>query len=193
MKQLSPQQVVGGFNRRESKAMSWIYHEYRLYVFDIVETLTHGSPDTEDLVGEVFIRLLKFPGQFDKLKTIRYFLFNTAKNACLNYNRHQQLVNARSEEVDLYYPYMNEDSLEEVETIAECRNAMYRAIKKLPPHSQQIILLGYIEGLSNAEIAKRLGFSEKTVANYKTKALKTLKAEILKMGGHFLFLLYFLQ
>ena len=53
---------------------------------------------------------------------------------------------------------------------------LWTAIEKLPERRRQILLLSKRDGLSHAEIARRMGISENTVHNQLTKALQTLRS-----------------
>jgi len=192
MMHLSKQRVIGGFNRKESAAITWIYESYFGMVFRLVKESTAGSPDAEDLAAEVFYKLIKFPGHFEKLKQIEYFLYKTAKNACHDYLKHQQVRKEHFPEVEKYQQAI-EDQVSEATEIREQFDSLMRiASAKLSPQCRQIIILGYGHGLVNGEIAKQLGLSEKTVANLKTLALKTLKLEMQRPGNRGLSNRYFL-
>lgn len=52
---------------------------------------------------------------------------------------------------------------------------LWTAIDKLPERRRQILLLSKRDGLSHAEIARRMGISENTVHNQLTQALQTLR------------------
>ena len=175
MMHLSKQRVIGGFNRRESEAIAWIYRSYFGRVFRLVKESTAGSPDAEDLAAEVFYKLIKFPGHFDKLKQIEYFLYRTAKNACLDYLKHQQVIKDHFPELEKYQLDIGDQESEAAEIREKFDSLIRVAAAKLSPHGRRIIILCYAHGLGNGEIARQLGLSEKTVANLKTLALKTLK------------------
>ena len=52
---------------------------------------------------------------------------------------------------------------------------LWTAIDRLPAKRRQILLMSKRDGLSQAEIASRMGISESTVHNQLTKALRTLR------------------
>ena len=195
MKSLTPQQIVGGLNRHESKAFDWIYNRYFPYAAALARRITHNSIYVEDLVQDSFVKLHLQNGRFENLGKVRHFLHNTTRNNCMDYIRHQKVVNSKLEEVVQHYFSGQEESPEASDTAASYISLVYHEIEKLPKTSKQIYLLCYKEGLSNGEIAKRMGLSEKTVGNRKTNALKLLKAEVLKRNLYIaiLFLLKLLK
>ena len=153
----------------------------------MVSKSTAGSPDAEDLVADIFYKLIKYPGRFERLKKIEYFLYITAKNTCLDYLKHQQVKKLKSDDVEKYFQGMEEIEVENTEIKERFDLLMQVATAKLSPQCRKIIMLSYAHGLENREIANQLGLSEKTVANLKTLAMKTLKLVLKKPGNNGLF------
>jgi RNA polymerase sigma factor (sigma-70 family) len=118
MQPLTKQQIVGGFNRPEPRAVSWIFDEYQPGVFTIVRRLTGISPDTDDLVAEVFTRLMENPGRFPNLARIKYFLLLTARNTCLNHIKRREMMKQHTGELENLTPTFEEDQLEAAEASA---------------------------------------------------------------------------
>ncbi|HEY1870128.1 MAG TPA: sigma-70 family RNA polymerase sigma factor [Chitinophagaceae bacterium] len=188
---LSPQQVIGGYNRKEERAITWLYQTYYIGVLNDVIFLTNASSDAEDLTADVFTKLIQYPGEFDSLKKIKFYIFQTAKNVCLNYQRHQSTIKAKSSEIETYYQSLNQLDEESQESKAYFENLVYSAIEKLPPKYKKIYKLYYYEELTNEEIGKQVNLSDKTVANLKNMAKNILSIEIRKKspsGLHFIIL-----
>lgn len=62
----------------------------------------------------------------------------------------------------------------------ETLDALYAAIKSLPPNYRELLSISFEEGLKNAEIAARLGVSEITVKKRKARMLEMLRS---RLGG----------
>ena len=62
----------------------------------------------------------------------------------------------------------------------ETLDALYAAIKSLPPNYRELLSMSFEEGLKNAEIAARLGVSEITVKKRKARMLEMLRS---RLGG----------
>ena len=60
----------------------------------------------------------------------------------------------------------------------ETGDAIQQAIERLPERCREVFCLSKLEGLSNKEIAERLGISIKTVENQMTTALKRLRKDL---------------
>lgn len=60
----------------------------------------------------------------------------------------------------------------------EDRKELKNALSSLTPRQREVTLAYYIEGLSMADIAERLGISYRTVVNTKTRSLEIMKRSI---------------
>ena len=63
--------LIERFNRREDSAFTTVYYACYPFVFHFVKKLTEGSADTEDLVADVFERLLRYEGHFESVCKFR--------------------------------------------------------------------------------------------------------------------------
>jgi RNA polymerase sigma-70 factor (ECF subfamily) len=57
---------------------------------------------------------------------------------------------------------------------AELKTRVRLALEKLPPRDREVLVMRYLEGLSNAEIAASLEISEAAVRTRHTRALDRL-------------------
>ncbi|MBI4625702.1 MAG: sigma-70 family RNA polymerase sigma factor [Verrucomicrobia bacterium] len=121
--------------------------------------------DLDDLVQESYARLLRARAAGAALHSPKAFLFATARNLALDVLRHRQIAGE-----DLLVPIDSLDVLDEADGIPEVadRNEKLElltiAIQSLPDRCRQVLTLRKIYGLSQKEIAARLGISEHTVS-----------------------------
>ena len=146
-------------------------HGQRLRRF-LASRLRHGAADVEDLVQEVFLRLLRI----DRHETIRSsesYLYMVAFHVL-----HQHLLrrSAAPEAVEIT-ALINEmesapadDPVKQAEMQQELQ-ALQGALRQLSPKAQAVLLLHRRDGYSLEEIGARLGFSRANAAKYLAKAL----------------------
>ena len=173
--------LIERFNRREDSAFTTVYYACYPFVFHFVKKLTEGSPDSEDLVADVFERLLRYEGQFKSLSRVKVFLHVATRNVCLDYLKHRQVRKKKAFEIERSLTRNNGNNLETALEIAALRNLISEEIERLPDQCKLIFLLYYTEGLKDGEIASRLSVSEKTVSNQKTIARAKLRLRIKKV------------
>lgn len=153
-----------------------IYLHYASSVKNFLRTLTRSHEVAKEITQEVFITLWEKRDKIDPCKNISGYLYTIAKNAALKHFRDNKLVKDEiSAAVD---PFENNSTPDEIIIGKEKEILIEIAISRMPPQRKKIYELSRIEGLSNAEIAKKLGISKNTVENHITSALKDLREVI---------------
>lgn len=134
-------------------------HDLRVWLRGRFTTLR----DVDDLVQEAFSRLLK-AHRSGPVANPRAFLFVAARNIALNQLRH--LRHERPEGSNEVDPLSIADELSNPLKAAADQEALQhltQAIQSLPERCRQVMTLRKIYGLSQKEVALRLGISENTV------------------------------
>jgi RNA polymerase sigma factor (sigma-70 family) len=187
----SAQEIVGGFNRKARSAQSWIYHEYFQRVHDYVYKYTHHSPDTQDLVSDIFLKLFGCERHLSSRFEIQNLLNIITRNRCDDYRKHLEVREKKNQQAGEHYLFILEGDTETAEIYAHMGQFLWEQVEKLPPKTKEVFVLAYKYHLSNKEVSERLGMTEKTVSNHKTEAKRILKTESEKRGGRQSFYLIF--
>jgi RNA polymerase sigma-70 factor (ECF subfamily) len=135
----------------------------------------------EDLAQEAFLRVLH-AAPAGGLRDARAYLFRTAANLAIDHSRHCRASPVAPVEL----PAEANDPCPSAERVAMDRQALARlqaAVEALPPRAREVFRLARLEGLSQVEIAERLGISPKTVFSHLVAALARLKAEVDDVSG----------
>lgn len=153
-------------------AIASTFIEFRSHLERLVATIV-GTHSVEDIVQETFVRSY----EASRKQTIhhpRSFMWRTARNIALNHvlNANNKLTTNVADffDPDVYIPadcVELEREIEETERFAVFREA----IETLPPQCHLAFTLKKIHGLSQKEIAARLGISESTVEKQVAKGL----------------------
>ena len=119
--------------------------------------------DEDDLVQESYVRLMRAHAT-GPIACPRAFLFVTARNIALNRLRHQRIERPEgATEIDALAVADESAGIPEALAHAEDFQILIRAIQSLPQRCRQIVTLRKIYGLSQKEVAMRLGIAEHTV------------------------------
>jgi len=144
---------------------------------DFAYYLLKDKEMVEDMVQDAFMVYLEQQENISaNFNAVKSFLFTAVKNACLNKIRHNQVVDVYNKKNPLNV-YSDPEILEgiiQAEVIAE----IYDKINALPPGCAMVIRYGYLEGLSNSEIADRMNISVNTVKSQKKRALVLMKMHL---------------
>lgn len=119
--------------------------------------------EADDLVQDVYVRLMQAHAT-GPIACPRALLFVTARNLALNQLRHQRVERPEgAAEIDALTVADERVGVPEVLAQAEDFQVLIRAIQSLPDRCRQIVTLRKIYGLSQKEVAERLGIAEHTV------------------------------
>lgn len=127
---------------------------------------------------EVFINIWDKRDQLNFAEELKYYLFRSVKNGCLNLIKKRRLETVSLEEG---LTAAEEQSHDESDTQVRFKAVMAQ-INQLPEMCREIFLMSRMEGLSHKEIAEILEISPKTVENQIGIGLKKIR-EGLHVGG----------
>ncbi|MCK2184299.1 RNA polymerase sigma factor [Halomonas getboli] len=170
---------------------------FRAHARDITAFLRHQLPRpdlAEDLCQEVFLRLGRQrtdqthsgrDASGTLLEQPRAYLFRIARNLLIDHHRRgQSRPGDRPLEDDdvpcLACPYAASYSDPEAATERRlCRRGLEQAMAGLPPRLRQALVWHRLEGLSQAEIGRRLGVSERMAGRYVAQAIGRCREQLI--------------
>jgi RNA polymerase sigma-70 factor (ECF subfamily) len=123
-----------------------------------------NSTDAEDIVADVFLKLLESKKRFQSLEHEKAWLIRVAINMCKNHLKHWWRKRANIED------YQNLESKHEFPS-----DEVLNAVSNLSERYRAVIYLYYYEGYSSAEIARILRKPRSTILNHLSEARKLLK------------------
>lgn len=136
-----------------------------------------GSPDVEDLLQEVFIKVIRFNHTYNGKASLKSWLFAIARNEAKDFYRRQKRVQ--------WVPVRVLDFLhihhETPDKLLEKKDQSYWLLKKiheLKPSYRDVVLMRFILELSISETAFALNWSESKVTSTYRRAFQKLKEMI---------------
>ncbi len=137
--------------------------------------------DASDIVQELFTNVWEKKKYKLDDNHLEGFLFKSLKNSCLNFLKHQLVIQKHTNfhkqqliELELNHYKSGEKSLIETEELEK----IYSAIDSLSAIHKEVIQLSRFEGLTNGEIAIKLGIPIRTVETRLYRALTELKQKL---------------
>jgi RNA polymerase sigma-70 factor (ECF subfamily) len=133
----------------------------------------------EDIVQDLFVRFWEQRNEFQLRASAKSYLFQAARNECLNYLKHQNVKEKyRQHIMNVSTDSFFHDKLEE----EEINQMVYEVIRSLPPRCRQIFELSRFEGKTFDEIAQELSVSKNTIKNQLVSALRQIRQSLEKNG-----------
>ena len=170
------QKLYDDLRRGKEYAFAAVFERYNRLLYTIAYRFLKSEEEAEDAIQYLFMKLWEQRTNFSFESGIRSLLFTILKNYILNELRHRSLVFEKLYEM-AQQVNDEDDFLTQFEN-GELGKFLRVAIDKLPPQKQKICLLKIEYGLSNQEIADRMGITVPTVKSHYTQAIKALSNEI---------------
>jgi len=162
-------------------AFAEIYDQQQPAIYRYIFYRVGDVATAEDLTSEVFVRLVEKVDRFTyRGRPLLAWLYTIARNLVTDYRRRAGQAAMLPLDGQLVAEGGN------MEQAAERRLAQQRlaaALTHLTEDQRQVIILKFIEGLNNAEVAQMLGKSAGAVKSLQHRALAALRRILERNGG----------
>lgn len=149
-------------NIQTEKQYNKIVENYSDMIFRIAYQYLYNKYDAEDIVQEVFVKLLSRKVIFKDEEHVKSWLIRVTINQCLDYKKSLAKRSTVSiENMEIPFEHKEEGILEELQLLKE--------------DERNILYLYYYEGYKIKEIAKILKQKQNTINSKLTRARKKLK------------------
>lgn len=172
---LNDETVLAQATQGDQEAFGLLYERYVNRIYNYVYYRTGNQYDAEDLTARVFFRAMRHIRNYnDRGLPLSAWLYRIAHNLVANWHRD----NSRRREVaidEILLVRPNGDHPETVLIYLEEKERLSEVIRLLPPDRQQLLLLKFVEHLSNAEIGQIMGRTEGAVKSLYHRTLLELR------------------
>lgn len=159
----------------DENAFKYFFDTYYDDLCNFVNSYLRDEKLSEDVVQSIFINLWEKRNSLPSDCSIKSYLYTASKNKSLNNIRN---VKNKNRIVGMLFAQPNVFSDERADLFLEfeeLKMIISNAVEGLPKQCKMIYQLSRDEGLTNKEIAERLGITIKTVENQMTIAIRKLK------------------
>ncbi|MCU0465808.1 MAG: sigma-70 family RNA polymerase sigma factor [Anaerolineae bacterium] len=164
--------------RTDKAAFGELYERYVKRIYNYIYFRTGSPYDAEDLTARVFTRAMAHIGQYtDRGLPFQAWLYRIAHNLTANWHRDQ----GRRKVIPLEDYITGEligDSPDHLVEDEEELETLRAAVRRLPEDRQQLLLLKFVDGLSNAEIGHIMDKTEGAIKSLYHRTLTALRDEL---------------
>jgi RNA polymerase sigma-70 factor (ECF subfamily) len=169
--------------RNDSRAFGELYERYVQKIYNYVYYRTGNHHDAEDLTSRVFFRALAHINHYtDRGVPFSAWLYRIAHNLVANWHRdrgRQKVVPLD----DYIASGLRTDAPEAMTESLEERERLLLSIRELPAERQQLLILKFVEKLSNAEIGEIMNRTEGAIKSLYHRTLLSLRGDLEEDNG----------
>ena len=166
-------------------AFTLLFNAYHQQLGAYIYRLTESLSLTEEIVQDVFLRIWLKRTAMQEVNRFDAYLFAAARNHTFNCLR--KIARERNSKVR-WEITLSEQSVYESESGAdpaiEYEALLDQAVERLPLQQKKVYLLHRRQGLSHAEIARRLDLSVETVKKHMSLALRSIRDYLSPRNRH---------
>jgi RNA polymerase sigma-70 factor (ECF subfamily) len=161
----------------DPEAFGELYEKYVGKIYNYIYYRTGNSHDAEDLTARVFFRAMRHIQNYNNRGLpFSAWLYRIAHNLVANWYRD----NSRRRELpleDVIFTSLKANHPEQELLQSEEKEKLIRMIRSLSADRQQLLILKFVDHLSNAEIGAIMGRTEGAVKSLYHRTLTTLREE----------------
>jgi RNA polymerase sigma-70 factor, ECF subfamily len=155
--QVSDVDLLHAIARRDESALGSLYDRYRLILFGLLARILNSREEAEDVLQEVFLQVWRRAADFDEQRGRPFtWLVTLARSRAIDRLRllasRQRLQDSAAQNAPAEASDAVTDTLH-----SEQREIVSRAMAELPDEQRRTLNLAYFEGLTQSEIAAKLG------------------------------------
>ncbi len=173
--------LLNEIKRGNEQAFQYLFTRYYRRLLGYASRFVENSEMSEDIVQDSFVKLWEKRNMLNAT-SLSSLLFTMVRNNCINYLKHEALVNIHS--VDWLENLEGNEQLYSIDFCPDVEmDLLYKELKaqipqileELPQRTKEIFLMSRDQGLKNKEIAEQLAISTTAVEKHIKRALETFE------------------
>ena len=156
-----------------------LYKRYAPPAYGLAYRLTGQQILAQDVVHDAFMALWRAPEAYDPARgAFRTFFLSLVHHRAVDTVRREERLRKRQERASNLEPVHDEDVANDVVDAAflgDRRLEVRAALQTLPPEQRQVLELAYFRGMTQVQIAEKVGIPIGTVKTRTLAAMKKLR------------------
>ena len=148
------------------------YEECKKTIFNYILYRVGFNHDTaEDLTSEIFLKAFEHFNSYDRSRPFKTWIFAIAHNHLVNFFIGKKKTLPLEEALEIVKETPAGETLDQNMMISR----MMRLVSKLPASQRDLVIMKYVNDMSNGEIAETLGKEEGTIRTALSRAIAALR------------------
>lgn len=166
-------------------AFELLYRRYWTRLYEFCFRYVQSGDEAADIVQEVFFRIWRRRGEWRVAGALDRYLYIAVRNRAFDRLEHAAVVQRwrQGAQIDSQARAQATAAADEAMQAGELAAAVERALAEMPERRRAVCMLRWVDGLSYAEIAARLGIAEKTVETQIGRGLRHLRERVAELRG----------
>ena len=158
-------------------AFKQLYQNYYSRVVAFIAGIIKKQETAQDLAQDVFVNIWLNRKTLDVSRNLQNYLFVASRHAAINYLKKE--LSVTSEPIENMHTDIGSDiTVEDMLFAKEIRLLIEMVVSEMPAQRQRIYRMSREQGVSNEEIASKLGISKRSVENQISLALKEIRQAV---------------
>jgi len=187
--------LLQAYRAGDVRAFERLVARHEKPVWNFIRRFVADAATAEDLLQEVFLRVVKSADEWRGAAKFSTWLYTIARNLTVDQARRQVHRNAASLDAErsigsgestttLHDRIASTDRrADQIASDRETKRRIDEAVAALPPDQREVFLMREVMEMPFAEIAAAVGASEPTVKSRMRYALEKLRAALVELGG----------
>ncbi len=175
----SDAELVARVRSRDQAALEVLYDRYARSVYSLALSILHDPGAAEEVTQELFLQVWQYPHLYDAARgPFGPWLLRSARNRAIDLLRRRTRERQLSWRLEVTAHASDQNDPDDAVLQNEAAARVRQALAELDSSLRQVIELAYLGGLTQREIAQRLGMPLGTVKTRVRTALQRLAAAL---------------
>ena len=178
----SDQSLMAAVREGDVGQLGVLFERHSGHLYNYLFRLTGNRHLSEDLVQEVFVRMLKYRHTYRGESQFTTWMFQIARNARVDHFRRSPREETSLEDDKGHHVSLLPTPVQRAEAEEEMR-ILQDALDRLAPEKRELLLLRGFEGMKIEEIAKVMSCSVNTIKGRALRAIRELRVLVQDLTG----------
>jgi RNA polymerase sigma factor (sigma-70 family) len=184
MRAVTDEQLIQWVADGDTSCLATLFERHHKAVYQFCLQMTRHPAQSEDLVQDVFLKILRKAGSFRGEGLFKAWMFNIARNITLDHIRKDKRQNNESLDDDVRDAHLTDQRTAEQSAAGKQKmNLVLQALARLPAAAQQVIWLGRFQFESYDELGQALGCNAGAARVRMHRAMALLNSTYTSING----------